>query len=361
MKNQDYQDRILKIREFITAHHMDSFLVTDPVNINYLSGFPGDEGVLLITDKTAYLISDERFKIELEGQKVTDFRITNQYLETVCEILEQQHLVAMGFEDTINYREYDYLDENSPADIVPTENVVEYFRSFKNEAEIKIIKRGAEIAGKAYLDVIKDICPGITEKQIADKLDFRMKQLGMEKASFDPIVASGAQNTVKPHHNSSSRKLISGDLLLIDFGYFYHGYTVDITRVCGIGKMPVEIHRQYSAVREALNETTKLIAPGLPIKELWQKANEILKKYDLDGYFIHGIGHGIGKSIHEMPSLSYLSDEKLQAGQVITIEPGVYIPEVGGIRLENDILVTENGFENLTDFGLDFIELDSYK
>lgn len=323
MKKQDYQNRILKIREFITSHHMDSFMVTDSININYLSGFSGDEGILLITDKTAYLISDERFKVELENQKIIDYRITNQYLEMVCKILEQQHLVAMGFEDTISYREYDYLDENSPADIVPTENVVEYFRSIKSEDEINMIKKGASISRDVYLSLINnDVHPGVTEKQIADRLDFKMKQFGMEKASFDPIIASGSQNTVKPHHNSSSRKLSLGDLLLIDFGYYYHRYTVDITRVCGIGKMPVEIHRQYSAVKEALNKTMELIAPGLSIKELWQKANEILKQYDLDNYFTHGIGHGIGKSIHEMPSLSYLNDEELQAGQVITIEPG---------------------------------------
>ncbi|KRM51866.1 xaa-Pro dipeptidase [Ligilactobacillus araffinosus DSM 20653] len=358
MNKTEYHTRISKVRNFIGDHHMDGFLVTNPVNINYLSGFTGDEGLLLITDQTAYLISDARFQVELMTQTITEYRITSDYYQTACQLFEQDHLVAVGFEASISYHDYDYLDENSVADIVPTENLIEYFRSIKSDAEIQILKKAASLAKKGYFCLLTEILKlGLSEKEVANRFDFEMRQLGADKASFDPIIATGIENTVKPHSVNSSRKIQVGDLILVDYGYFYQGYTFDVTRVCGMGTQSPEIHRLTAAVQDALLETMQIVAPGLPFSALWQKANAILKNYHLNQYFTHGIGHGIGRSIHEMPTLSYRSDELLQVGQVITIEPGVYVPGVGGIRLENDLLVTANGFENLTDFDLGLTEL----
>lgn len=358
MNKTEYHTRISKVRNFIGDHHMDGFLVTNPVNINYLSGFTGDDGLLLITDQTAYLISDARFQVELMTQTITEYRITSDYYQTACQLFEQDHLVAVGFEASISYHDYDYLDENSVADIVPTENLIEYFRSIKSDAEIQILREATALAEKGYSRLLTQILkPGISEKEAADRFDFEMRQLGADKASFDPIIATGIENTVKPHSVNSSRKIQVGDLILVDYGYFYQGYTFDVTRVCGMGAQSPEIYRLTAAVQDALFETMQIVAPGLPFSALWQKANAILKNYHLNQYFTHGIGHGIGRSIHEMPTLSYRSDELLQVGQVITIEPGVYVPGIGGIRLENDLLVTANGFENLTDFDLGLTEL----
>lgn len=358
MDKIEYHTRINKVRNFIVEHHMDGFLVTDPININYLSGFSGDEGLLLITDQTVYLISDARFQIELMTQTITEYRITSDYYQTACQLFEKNHLVAVGFETSICYHDYDYLDEKSVADIVPIENLIEHFRATKSDSEIQILKRAAALAKQGYSRLLTQILkPGFSEKEIADQFDFEMRRLGADKASFDPIIATGIDNTVKPHSISSNRKTQTGDLILIDYGYFFQGYTFDVTRVCGLGAQSPEIHRLMEAVQNALLETMQIVAPGLPVSALWQKANEVLQTYQLDQYFTHGIGHGIGRSIHEMPVLSYHSDEPLEAGQVITIEPGVYVPGVGGIRLENDLLVTETGFENLTDFELELMEL----
>ena len=358
MNKTEYHTRIKKVQTFIGDHHMDGFLVTDPVNINYLSGFTGDEGLLLITDQTAYLISDARVQGELMTQTITDYRITSDYFQTACQLFEEDHLVAVGFEASISYHDYDYLDENSVADIVPTENVIESLRAVKSDAEIQTLKKAAALAKQGYARLLTEILkPGFSEKEVADRFDFEMRRLGADKASFDPIIATGIDNTVKPHSVNSTRKIQIGDLILVDYGYFYQGYTFDVTRVCGMGVQSPEIHRLTAAVQDALLETMQIVAPGLPVSALCQKANDVLQTYHLDQYFTHGIGHGIGRSIHEMPTLSYRSDEPLQAGQVITIEPGVYVPGVGGIRLENDLLVTANGFENLTDFDLGLTEL----
>lgn len=354
---EEYRQRINKVRNFIVTHHMDGFIVTDPVNINYLSGFSGGEGVLLITDQTAYLISDARFQIEMMKQNIMDYCITSSYLEKACQIFKKDHLVAVGFEETIRYCQFDYLDEHSVSDLVPTENIVEYFRSIKSTVEISIMKKSTSIAREGYTLLLKnDIREGVSEKEIANKLDFQMRQLGADSASFDSIVASGVANTVKPHHVSSDRVIQEGDLVLIDYGYFYNGYTSDVTRVCSIGKQSAQVNSMFSAVKDALEETSQIITEGLPISALRKKASSVLKHYHLDEYFTHGIGHGIGMSIHEMPSLGLQNSECLQAGQIITIEPGVYIPGTGGIRLENDILVTKNGYENLTNFQLDMDE-----
>ena len=151
MNKTEYHTRIKKVQTFIGDHHMDGFLVTDPVNINYLSGFTGDEGLLLITDQTAYLISDARFQVELMTQTITDYRITSDYFQTACQLFEEDHLVAVGFEASISYHDYDYLDENSVADIVPTENVIESLRAVKSDAEIQTLKRQRHWLNKAML------------------------------------------------------------------------------------------------------------------------------------------------------------------------------------------------------------------
>lgn len=354
----EYKQRIAKVRDFITTHHMDGFLVTDSINVGYLSGFTGDEGILLITSQRAYLISDARFQNELMNQNVVDYRITSFYLEEACHLFEKDHLVAVGFEETISYRQFDYLDEHSVADLVPVDSVIEYFRSIKSESEISLIKKSTSIAQQGYMMLLQeDIHEGTSEKEIANQLDFKVKHLGAESASFDPIVASGIENTVEPHHISSKRIICKGDLILIDYGYFYKGYTSDITRMCSVGKQPEQVKALVSAVKDSLDETTQIITDGLPISALREKAVSVLKRYHLDKYFTHGIGHGIGMSIHEMPSLGSQSDNCLQDGQVITIEPGVYLPSIGGVRLENDILVTKNGYENLTNFQIDMVEL----
>ena len=157
MNKTEYHTRIKKVQTFIGDHHMDGFLVTDPVNINYLSGFTGDEGLLLITDQTAYLISDARFQVELMTQTITDYRITSDYFQTACQLFEEDHLVAVGFEASISYHDYDYLDENSVADIVPTENVIESLRAVKSDAEIQTLKKAAALAKQGYACLLTEV------------------------------------------------------------------------------------------------------------------------------------------------------------------------------------------------------------
>lgn len=183
-----------------------------------------------------------------------------------------------------------------------------------------------------------------------------MKTKDATKASFDTIIASG-QNTLAPHSTVSKRKIQVNELVLLDFGYYYQNYTFDITRTVYVGKASSKVKELYQIVLEALNETTEILKPGLQIAQIYQQTINVFKKYQLEQYFTHGIGHGIGLSIHELPALGSQSDEQLKSGEVITIEPGLYVPEIGGIRIENDILITNDGFKNLSGFATKFIEI----
>lgn len=348
----DYQKRIERLRNYLNEFSLDGFLVTDESNIRYMTGFEG-EGVLLITEDSIFLISDQRFEIELSQQKLMDYVITTSYLKTVCEIINQHHLVAVGFESTIQYGEYDILDELSDSDIVSIENLVETLRAVKTNDEIDKIREANQIAEEGFEFIIHNL-NNKTERNVANELDYFLKNNGMQKESFDTIVASG-NNTLKPHHTTTNRFISNNQLLLLDYGYFFDDYTFDITRTFGIGKQRKEVLDVYKCVEEALWETVMIVKSGIAAKELNIKANQILAKYNLKQYFNHGIGHGIGLTVHELPNLN--SNDLLESNMVITIEPGVYIPGIGGIRIENDILVTADGFENLTLIPTDFIEI----
>lgn len=348
--------RINQLKKQLQEYRLDSFLVTSPTNIYYLSGFTGDEGLLLVTENETYLISDQRFEIELNEQKNAIPVITRNYLESACEILKKENLVALGFEESISYQMYDQLDELSPADIVPTENVIESLRAIKSSTEIQKIQQAIQIAQLGFEFFLDHLNQGLSERQLANQLDYFMKTKDATKASFDTIIASG-QNTLAPHSTVSKRKIQVNELVLLDFGYYYQNYTFDITRTVYVGKASSKVRELYQIVLEALNETTEILKPGLQIAQIYQQTINVFKKYQLEQYFTHGIGHGIGLSIHELPALGSQSDEQLKSGEVITIEPGLYVPEIGGIRIENDILITNDGFKNLSGFATKFIEI----
>lgn len=349
----EINNRINKLRKYLKEFSLDGFLVTNQTNIKYLTNFTGDDGIVLVTFERVYLISDQRFKIELNNLRDIQPIISNEYLKATCDIISKDHLIAVGFEDSIEFSMYDYLDENATSDIVSISNLIESLRSIKSNNEIQKIKKANLIAKKAF-DFFIDKIDYQTERSLAIDLDYFLKKNGADKPSFDTIIASGS-NTVLPHSTISNRKINHNDLVMLDFGYFVNDYTFDITRTISLGKQNKEIKKVYNVVLDALNETTKLVRSGLPANLLYERAKKILKSNNLDQYFTHGIGHGIGLSIHELPNLN--SFDELISGQIITIEPGVYIPGLGGIRIENDILVTENGYENLTPISTEFIEL----
>lgn len=342
-------NRIEQLRSTFENLSIDSFLVTDIVNINYLSGFEGD-GVLLITDKQQFIITDLRYELALEDyDNRFEIEFTRNYLGVAADIIEKNGLTVMGFESSISFLEYEQLDEELTSDLVSLTNIVEELRRIKDKFEQEKLVKAGQLADEAFDYIIGTIKIGQTEIEIANRLDSYLKSLGASNESFETIVASGIHSTW-PHATVSNRKIQKQDLITIDFGYYYQGYTSDVTRTVAIGSISDELKKIYDTVLMTQEHVISLIKPGCRLSELARVANEMIAEAGYGDYFNHGIGHGIGLSIHELPNIR-INDQNgvLMVGDVITIEPGIYVPKLGGVRIEDDILVVENGHQLLTD------------
>ncbi len=349
--------RVDALRAKFSQLKIDGFLVTDPVNIYYLSNFTGDDGVLLITESNKYLLTDSRFEEQIKV-KNADWQavITRNYLEEACVLANQAHLAAIGFEDTLAYCSYDVLDETAICDIVPFNGLIEELRSVKDPDEIKLISNSCSLADEGFDYVIKNIAPGQTELDVANNLDHYMKTHGAFAQSFETILASG-EHTTWPHGTATARKLRPGDLITLDFGYFVAGYTSDVTRTFGFGKQNDQVKKIYQIVLAAQQATIAAVAPGVSGAHLDDVGRSLIERAGYGKYFNHGMGHGIGLGIHELPNVGKRYPDVMKPGQVITIEPGIYVPGVGGVRIEDDVLVTPSGYEVLTKADKPFLEL----
>ncbi|KRL08329.1 M24 family metallopeptidase [Liquorilactobacillus hordei] len=349
--------RVENLRKLMVKMSIDSFLVTNPLNIFYLSGFTGDDGLLLVTENNNYLITDGRFEQQVKANH-SDwiFCNTRNYLKTACELVEKEKLSVMAFEDTIAYQEYDFIDENATTDIVPVSAIIEKLRAVKDQSEIDEIRDSCKIAGKGYEFMLQTACAGQSELELSNEIDYFMKKNGTEEKSFETIVASGGRTTW-PHGTATRKLLADGDLITVDFGYYYHHYTSDVTRTFSLGKQSQEVKDIYQIVLEAEHRTIEAIKPGISGRELDEIGRGFIERKGYGKYFNHGMGHGIGLDIHELPNVGARFADIMESGHIVTIEPGIYIPGIAGIRIEDDILVTEKGFEILTDFPKDYQEL----
>ena len=230
---------------------------------------------------------------------------------------------------------------------VPTSRVVESLRAVKDEGERDAIRKAAAIADRAFERILEELRPGRTEREIALRLEFMMREMGADGASFDIIVASGPRSAL-PHGVASDRVLEKGDLVTLDFGASYRGYCSDITRTVVLGEPNDAQRRIYETVREAQQAAVDAIRPGMTGKEADRVARDRIKASGYEKYFGHGTGHGLGMEVHEAPRLSPRGEEILEPGMVVTVEPGIYLPEFGGVRIEDDVIVTEDGREVLT-------------
>ena len=231
-------------------------------------------------------------------------------------------------------------------------------RAVKDEDEISTIRKACQLSRKGYEHILTKVYAGVTEKEMALELDYYLRKNGAAEASFETIFASG-DRTALPHATYSDKKIVEGELVTCDFGYYFNHYTSDITRTFVVGKASDEIRKIYDIVKVAKEKTIEAIKAGISSKELDEIGRGYIKEQGYGKYFTHGMGHGIGLDIHELPNISYSYPDVLEAGEIVTIEPGIYIPGLGGVRIEDDILVTEKGYENLTDFKQDLIEISN--
>ena len=342
--------RIEKTRNLMQKQEIDSLLITTDVNRFYLSGFTGSSGLILFTPEENYFITDFRYteqaKNQTNGFKILEFN--KDIPEKINEILVEANSKKLGFESkNVSYNKYEeYKSKFSDTDLVATEDLIKNLRETKEEEEIDKIKKAIEITDNAFDHILDFIEVGKTEREIALELEYFMKQSGGEKNAFDFIVASGKRSSM-PHGVASDKKLEKGDFITMDFGTFYKGYCSDMTRTVVLGEVSDKQRKIYNIVLEAHNEVIDKIKPGMSGKEVDAIARDIIKDAGYKDNFGHGLGHGIGVEVHEGPRASYKSDNVIKEGMVVTDEPGIYIPDWGGVRIEDDLLITEDGCEIL--------------
>ncbi|GGB50827.1 M24 family metallopeptidase [Fictibacillus barbaricus] len=345
--------RIEKARELFETFDIDALLVTSSSNRFYLSGFKGSSGVLLITKEDAILVTDFRYKTQA-AEQAEGYRVvmhTAPIPQEIAKLSKELSFGKLGFEqDNVTYstyRTYENQLNTDETELVPVTGLIEKLRLIKDESEIKIVKDAASIADAAFSHIIEFIRPGLTEREVSNELEFFMRKNGATSSSFDIIVASGYRSAL-PHGVASDKIIETGELVTLDFGAYYKGYCSDITRTVAIGSVSDELKEIYQVVYDAQMLGMKGIRPGMTGKEADALTRDYIVSKGYGDYFGHSTGHGIGLDVHEGPALSMKSDTILEPGMLVTVEPGIYVSGLGGVRIEDDALITKDGNESLT-------------
>jgi Xaa-Pro aminopeptidase len=344
------KNRIDKLQEKLREKNIEAFLVTKRENVRYLSRFTGTAGKLLITQSDNIFITDFRYLDQAADQ--TDGcvieEISSNFIDGFSELLKRKNIKNLSFESQdMNFKMYQKFKEKLDVDSLnPVESLVEELRMIKDQAEIEKIKKAVEIADQGFKFLTNFIKPGKSEKEVALELEFFMKRQGGEANAFDFIVASGKRGAL-PHGVASEKKIEIGDLVTIDFGTVYQGYHSDITRTLAVGEPSDTLRDIYELVLTAQEKVIAEIKAGMDCFDADKIARDFISEAGYKDNFGHGLGHGVGLEIHEAPRLSYTSEAVLKAGMVVTDEPGIYISGLGGVRIEDDLLITESGCEVL--------------
>ncbi|MBO0475936.1 aminopeptidase P family protein [Vagococcus sp. DIV0080] len=343
-------NRVDKLREKMKAEGIASFLITSPYNLRYLTGFTGTTGVALIGLEEAFFITDFRYTEQAAKQCVGYEIVKNvgPILEVVADLVESKTIENLAFEESfVAFKQYVELETLLEVDLIPVSGMIEELREIKDESEIAIVEKACEIADKAFSHILTYIKPGMTEIQVANELDFYMRSLGASGVSFETIVASGLRSAM-PHGVASDKVIEQGDMITIDFGCYYNGYVSDMTRTISLGEPSDKLREIYEIVKEAQQRVLDAAKPGMSGIELDAIARDYIASKGYGEAFGHSTGHGIGLEIHEGPNVSKLAEKAFVPGNIITNEPGIYLPGIGGVRIEDDMLVTENGIKRLT-------------
>ncbi len=339
---------------------IDALLVSSPANVRYLTGYAGSNGLVLLTAHEAHFFTDPRYALEASREITCRVHVAKgPLLEATAAIIKRKRLKKIGFEGSwLRFDDYAKLKEalSLGASLVPMGRMIEEQRMFKSTEEIAKIRRSVEVNSEAYGRVLRRIRVGVREQDIAAELEFQMRMLGAEKPAFDTIVAAGERSAL-PHARPTAHKLGENELLLIDMGASVDGYSSDMTRVAYAGTPPKRIRDLYRAVLEAQLAAINAVRPGIPASKVDAAARDVLKRHKLDRLFTHSTGHGLGLEIHEPPRMGKKDKTALKAGMAITIEPGAYVEGLGGIRIEDTVLVTASGCEVLTPTSKEFVTL----
>ncbi|MGX7203871.1 M24 family metallopeptidase [Enterococcus pingfangensis] len=342
--------RIEKLRALMKNEVIDAYLVTSPANLRYLTNFTGTAGLAFITLDKAFFITDFRYT-EQANEQVEEMTIIQQQGDIVGEIIklvEKEGISVLGFEDALmTYAEYSVFEEVIDAELAPASGMIEKLREQKDTGEIAIIEKACAIADEGFEYILKMIRPGMTEIEVANQLDFFMRSLGASGTSFDTIVASGIRSAL-PHGVASEKMIQQGDMITLDFGCVYQGYVSDITRTFAIGDPGQQLKDIYQIVLAAQLKVIETAQAGVTGAQLDAVARDFITEAGYGEAFGHSTGHGIGMEIHEGPNISRSNKHPLSAGNVITDEPGIYLAGLGGVRIEDDLVILAEGNRILT-------------
>ncbi len=346
--------RLTKLREAMAAEELDAILITQPENRRYLSGFTGSAGVLLISQDQAILATDFRYYEQVERQAPGFHlaKIKDKFESLLPELVHELGAKRVGFESahlTVDrYQEWQKIAEDF--ELVPTKGLVEEIRTVKDEDELDKIRRAIALTDEAFAHIVSFIEPGMTEKEVAWEIEVFMRTHGAEKLAFDLIVGSGP-NGAMPHATISERVIRAGEPIVMDMGAMVEGYNSDLTRTICLGRPDGRFREIYNIVLEAQQAAERDIRPGMTGKEADEIARQVIEGAGYGDNYGHGLGHGVGLAVHEKPRLGRLSEDVLKPGMVFTIEPGIYLPGWGGVRIEDIVVMREDGVEVLTQAG----------
>ncbi len=358
----DFAGRREKLRKLLKKTGAEALLATSVPNVTYLTGFSGDSSYLLVTHEDQILISDGRYPTQIEeecpGLEMNIRRAGVLIHHQVAKVLRAAGISRLAIEaESMTVATRDRIAEKLPKlEIGATSGMVEHLRQIKDKEELALIRQAASIAEKAFAVIRAGLRPEQTEKQIGDALEHQFRLFGGEGPAFPPIVAVGPRAAL-PHAKVTDRRIGAGDMVLFDWGAQWRLYKSDLTRVLVTGKISTKLRRVYEVVLCAQARAIAAIRPGVSTPEVDGAARKVIAEAGLDRRFNHGIGHGIGLEVHESPRMSGKNAVTLKPGMVVTVEPGVYIPGWGGVRIEDDILVTRGGHEVLTSLPKQFEEM----
>ncbi|QIL45596.1 aminopeptidase P family protein [Vagococcus coleopterorum] len=343
-------NRVEKLRAKMQETKVSGFLVTSPYNLRYVSGFTGTTGLAVITMEEAYFITDFRYTEQVakqcEGYTIIENKVP--IFQEMANLVAEKNIETMAFEsDHMSFSTYKLIEGLVDVPLIPVSGVIEELREVKEADEVATIRKACEISDAAFTHILGYIKAGMTEIQVANELDFYMRSLGATSVSFDTIVASGKRSAM-PHGVASDKVIEQGDMITLDYGCYYNGYVSDMTRTIALGDPGEELKEIHQRVLDAQLKVNEAAKAGMTGIELDYVARGYFEELGCAEAFGHSTGHGIGLEIHEGPNVSRVADKKFVPGNVITNEPGLYYPGLGGCRIEDDLLITENGVEILT-------------
>jgi Xaa-Pro aminopeptidase len=347
------------IRDAMKELKLDGFLLTHPPDLAYLTNFTGDDSVGLITEKDFFLVTDFRYQEQAEMEagwlrtSIRDGKMSDEVAKTLAgakvkRIGFEANFTAFGQIHAIDKALKDLKGGPAKVELVPVENVMTNIRKVKDDHEIDLIRKSVGVAEEAFDAIRSEIKVGQSENHLAGLLVFELRSRGASDSSFPCIVAAGANSSL-PHYRPGETLVQRDQPLLIDWGALYKGYCSDLTRTLMVGRVSPKVKQIYKVVYEAQQAAIKFLRPGVTTLQADRVARDVIEKAGFGKQFGHGLGHGIGREIHELPTLRKTGgEEELRPGMIVTVEPGIYLPGEGGVRIEDDVLITHSGCEVLS-------------